>query len=82
MYVCICVCVYISPRWRGATRGIASPLVRHCRASQAPNRDIRGSELRYSYPYPCPQKSSTNFLLYPFVVLSMFYKLAWAWAWV
>ena len=25
-------------------------------------------ELRYSYPYPCPESSFTNFLLYPFLL--------------
>ena len=40
---------------------------------------LAGPELRYSYPYPCPPKSSTNVLLY--YSIKLFHKLSWAWAW-
>ena len=39
------------------------------------------TELWYSYPYPCPEKLYKLHTV-PICYLKMFYKLAWAWAWV
>ena len=50
--------------------------------SKAPQGNERGAiELCHLYPYPCPKK----FYKLPAVLFyhtNLFYKLAWAWAWV
>ena len=38
-------------------------------------------ELSYSYPYPCPEELFKLHTV-PICCLKVFYKLAWAWAWV
>ena len=42
--------------------GLAAP------SSERPPDDRADHELRYSYPYPCHKKSSTNFLPHPFTL--------------
>ena len=79
--MCVCIYIYIE-RERDRDFSGAAPL----RSGDAPEAERpeacrSNNELCHLYPYPCPKK----FYKLPavqFCYTILFYKLAWAWAWV
>ena len=82
MYVYLYIYIYIYIYMASMFFGGGAPVVAGAGLLEVPRADLSTiHELCHLYPYPCPKK------LYKlpavlFCYTFLFYKLAWAWAWV